>query len=215
LPLTVGRGKRPTANGQRPTTTESGFTLAGVIVLLTVMMVFVAYTVPRQWSAILQRDREQQTIYAMKQYARACLEFQRKNQTYPVSPSQLKEARSPRFIRGIESELVDPLTGQVDWLVIPQALATNPGVNPGPAPPPPPQPQPGSGATGTQPPPGLPGVPMKDYAGGPFVGVRPPITGKSMVTFNGAETYETWSYTALDLQRDITLRIAGLQTVWK
>ena len=203
------------------TSSEAGFTLAGVIVLLTVMMIFVAYTVPRQWSAILQRDRELQTQYAMKQYARACLEFQRKNQTYPVSISQLKEARSPRFVRGIESELVDPLTGEVDWLVIPQAAAPNPNPTPGPGPgpqPPPqpqPQPQPGSGQTGTQPPPGLPGVPIKDYAGGPFVGVRPPITGKCIVPLKGAETYETWNYTALDLQQDITMRIAGLQTVWK
>ena len=195
-----------TEKPRNPAPSEAGFTLAGVIVLLTVMMVFVAYTVPRQWSAILQRDRERQTIYAMKQYARACLEFQRKNQTYPVSPSQLKEARSPRLIRGVEAELVDPLTGEVDWLIIPQAAAM---VAPGP------QPQPNPAQTGTQPPPALPGVPLKDYAGGPFVGVRPPVSGKSMLTLNGAETYETWSYTAIDLQRDITLRLAGLQTVWK
>jgi type II secretory pathway pseudopilin PulG len=202
LPLIVGRE-------QRPTTNESGFTLAGVIVLMTIMMVFVAYTVPRQWSSILQRDRERQTIYVMQQYARACLEFQRKNQTYPVSPSQLKEARAPRMMRGIEGELVDPLTGEVDWLVIPQAAAITSG--PGPQPQPQPQPAP----TGTQPPPALPGIPLKDYAGGPFVGVRPPVSGKSLLSLNGNETYETWNYTALDLQRDITLRIAGLQTVWK
>lgn len=186
-------------------TSQSGFTLAGVIVLMTIMMVFVAYTVPRQWSAILQRDRERQTIYAMQQYARACLEFQRKNQTYPVNPSQLKEARSPRLMRGLDGELVDPLTGEVDWLVIPQAAAQ--AIGPGPQPPP----------TGTnpQPPPALPGIPLKDYAGGPFVGVRPPISGKSMLALNGNETYETWSYTAIDLQREVTLRVAGLQTVWK
>lgn len=191
---------------------ESGFTLAGVLVLLSVMMIFVAYTVPRQWSAVMQRDRERQTIYAMQQYARACLEFQKKNNTYPVNPSQLKEARSPRFIRGVKSELVDPLTGEVDWLVIPQAAAIAP--SPGPGPQPVPQPAP-NGSTNPQQKPSLPGVPMKDYAGGPFVGVRPPVSGKSMVSLNGNDTYETWSYTALDLQRDIQLRMAGLTTVWK
>jgi hypothetical protein len=173
--------------------------------MATIMMIFVAYTVPRQWSAILQRDRERQTIYVMQQYARACLEFQRKHQTYPVNPSQLKEARSPRFIRGLEGELVDPLTGEVDWLVIPQAAAAS---IPAPGTPP-------ATATGTQAPPALPGIPLKDYAGGPFVGVRPPVSGKSMLSLNGNETYETWSYTALDLQTDITKRIAGNQTVWK
>jgi hypothetical protein len=80
------------------------------------------------------------------------------------------------------------------------------------------QPPPGGmpgGGTNPQQKPALPGVPLKDYAGGPFVGVRPPISGKSMLTVNGNDTYETWSYTALDLQRDIQLRLVGLQTVWK
>ena len=186
-------------------TSQSGFTLAGVIIIATIMMIFVAYTVPRQWSTILKRDRERQTIYIMEQYARACLEFQRKHQTFPVNPSQLKEARSPRFIRGIEGELADPLTGEVDWLVIPQAAAlASSGTQPPPNP-----------ATGTQPKPALPGVPLKDYAGGPFVGVRPPISGKSLLTLKGNDTYETWSYTSLDLQQDAANRITGLATVWK
>ena len=200
-----GLARPVTSQPRNLATSEAGFTLAGVIVLMTILLVFVAYTVPRQWSAILQRDRERQTIHVMQQYARACLEFQRKHQTYPVNPSQLKEARSPRFIRGIEGELIDPLTGEVDWLVIPQAAAAS---IPAPGTPP-------ATATGTQAPPALPGIPLKDYAGGPFVGVRPPVSGKSMLSLNGNETYETWSYTALDLQRDITMRLAGNQTVWK
>jgi type II secretory pathway pseudopilin PulG len=204
--LRINRGDR------RRTTNESGFTLAGLLVILTIMMIFVAYTVPRQWSAIMQRERERQTIYAMQQYARACREFAQKNQTYPVSPTQLKEARLPRLIRGVKSEFVDPLTGEVDWLVIPQAAAASIPSNgpPGTNPPPPPQ-------TGTNPgqKPALPGVPISDYAGGPFVGVRPPISGKSLLTLNGNDTYETWSYTALDLQNDINRRMAGLSIVYK
>ena len=196
---------------KRGSTGERGFTLAAVLVMLTIILVFVAYTVPKQWSAILQRDRERQTIYVMTQYARACREFQKKHQTYPVSPSQLKDARSPRFIRGIEGELPDPLTGEVDWLLIPQAAAVAPGT------PPPPNVTPPSGANPADPnaKPALPGVPLKDYAGGPFVGVRPPISGKSMIPLNGNETYETWSYTALDLERDVSLRMAGYLNVWK
>jgi type II secretory pathway pseudopilin PulG len=217
---------------------ESGFTLAGVLVILSVMLIFLAYTVPRQWSAIMQRERERQTIYAMQQYARACLEFQRKNNTYPVSPSQLKEARSPRIIRGVKSELIDPLTGEVDWLVITQAAAASipanngpngPGPLPGPvttdtsrnsqlpqSPTPTPQ-TPTNPQTGTSPQSAgaLPGIPIKDYAGGPFVGVRPPISGKAILSLNGNETYETWSYTALDLNNDIAKRMAGLAQVFK
>jgi type II secretory pathway pseudopilin PulG len=208
---------------------ERGFTLAGVLVILSVMLIFLAYTVPRQWSAIMQRERELQTIYAMQQYARACYEFQKKNNTYPVNPSQLKEARSPRMIRGITGEIPDPLTGEVDWLVITQAQAasipnTNGTVPIGGTPPFNPSPQnpnqnPPTGATGatggTGNTGGLPGVPIKDYAGGPFVGVRPPISGKAMVSLNGNDTYETWSYTALDLNADIQRRAAGLSIVYK
>ena len=198
--------------GHRIRAGESGFTLAGVLVILSVMLIFLAYTVPKQWSAIMQRERERQTIYVMQQYARACLEFQKKNQTYPVSPTQLKEARSPRLIRGLNGEMVDPLTGEVDWLVITQAAAASIVNNPGGANPPPPQPQTGTNPQSTK---TLPGIPIKDYAGGPFVGVRPPISGKAILSLSGNDTYETWSYTALDLNIDITKRMAGLAQVYK
>ena len=217
-------------------TSQSGFTLAGVIVILSVMLIFLAYTVPRQWSAIMQREREQQTIYAMQQYARACREFQVKNHTYPVNPNQLKEARTPRMIRGVTGEIIDPLTGEYDWLVITQAQAASiptngppgtqqtagPGFNPSPQNPAYQNGRNGS-QTGTAPQtstnpngtPALPGVPIKDYAGGPFVGVRPPVTGKAMMVLNGNDTYETWSYTALDLNNEIQRRMQGLAVVYK
>ncbi|HKB78601.1 MAG TPA: type II secretion system protein, partial [Thermoanaerobaculia bacterium] len=91
----------PTTTGKRG---ERGFTLAGLIVILTVMMIFIAYTVPRQWSTILQRDREKQTIFIMKQYAAAIDAFSRKNGSYPINIDQLKQARAPRFLRGPKSE---------------------------------------------------------------------------------------------------------------
>ncbi|HSP34593.1 MAG TPA: hypothetical protein VLU46_09790, partial [Thermoanaerobaculia bacterium] len=107
---------------RRTRTSESGFTLAGLIIILTVMTIFIAYTVPRMWSITVQRDRDRQTLFAMKQYARAIRAFQEKNHTAPVSLDQLKQARNPRLLRG-KGELVDPLTGQVDWIVIPASSA--------------------------------------------------------------------------------------------
>jgi type II secretory pathway pseudopilin PulG len=213
---------------------EAGFTLAGVIVIMTIMMIVVAYTVPRMWSTVLKRDREQQTLYVMQQYAKAIVEFQKKNQTYPTSPQQLKDARMPRMIRGVKGEYADPLTGEVDWLVIPQAALNSlpnhtPGPNglPGVAPPPPPG---GGGSTpstdssntgstdtsGTNPnaPPGLPGIPIKDYAGGPFIGVRPAAHGKSLMTLFGADTYDTWVYTSADYIRERDARIQAAATVY-
>src|SRR5258708_39600899 len=118
---------------RRSRRSEGGFTLAGVLVLVSIVMIFVAYTVPKQWSAIMQRERELQTIYVMRQYARGCLEFQRKHNVWPTSLDQVKEARLPRFIRGgPKSEFLDPLTGELDWLIIPAppprpGIATHPG----------------------------------------------------------------------------------------
>src|SRR4051812_15115460 len=70
----------PTASGQRQTHSrfaaaiagsEHGFTLAGVLVICTIVMIFVVYTVPRQWSVIMKREREKQAMFVMKQYARS------------------------------------------------------------------------------------------------------------------------------------------------
>jgi type II secretory pathway pseudopilin PulG len=220
---------KPSTTGKRRG--ESGFTLAGVLVILTIVMVFVAYTVPKQWSKVMQREREYQTIYAMQQYARAIREFNKKHQSYPVSIDQLKEARLPRFIRG-KGEFVDPLTGEVDWLVIP-ASAANPtpgtvsvgggvGVGRGDGP--------GSTTTSTtsttgttstdknQPGQGtaaVPGIPLKDYAGGPFIGVRPNKTGDCIVEFRGAKTYDQWSYTSIDLEAEITQRNLAAATIFR
>jgi type II secretory pathway pseudopilin PulG len=229
--LAVGRP------GQHPAT-QQGFTLAGLIVVMTIMMVFVAFTVPRMWSTVMKRERERQTIFAMQQYAKAITNFQIKNNSYPTSPQQLKDARLPRMIRGVKGELIDPLTGEVDWLVIPQSAAGalpqrnlpgNPNVPPGGGPAPAPvSPIPTTssgtdtsatgttGTSGTNPTgtPALPGIPIKDYAGGPFIGVRPPTHGKSLINLLGADTYETWVYTSLDYTQEKQLRTAAWSTVF-
>ncbi|HEY2828733.1 MAG TPA: type II secretion system protein [Thermoanaerobaculia bacterium] len=167
---------------------ERGFTLAGLIVILTIIMIFAAYTVPRQWSAIMQRDRERQTIFVMKQYARSIYEFQ-KTKGNPVKLDQIKEARLPRYIRGVNGEYLDPLTGKADWILVPAGAVTR-TVDP---------------ATGKQTANFNGGASPKDYVG-PFVGVRPPVTGKSYMSLNGADTYETWVYTTDDLKNEINLR---------
>lgn len=174
---------------------ERGFTLAGVLVICTVLMVFVAYTVPRQWSIIMKREREKQTMFVMKQYARSIKAFQTKNNALPTSLDQLKKARLPRMIRGVNGEWNDPLTGKVDWQLVPPSVGQQPRTITNPSNPPPTQ-------TGTaqqsQP---IPTTP-KDYVG-PFIGVRPPIEGESLLQLNGAQRYEEWLYTTLDLDNEI------------
>ena len=188
------------------------------MIIMSVMMIFVAFTVPRQWSIVMQRDREQQTLFTMKQYAKAIEEFRRKhNGIYPVSMQQLVEARSPRFLRCPKDGCIDPLTGQIDWYVIPQSQAPAPGggaAPPGVAQNPQaqnPQQQGTTATTGMAP----AGIPIKDYAGGPFVGIRPNKSGSSLILVNGADHYEQWSYTALDYQQERTARQQAAVKIWQ
>lgn len=196
---------------------ERGFTLAGLIVILTIMMIIVAYTVPRQWSVVMQRDRELQTLFIMKQYAIAIDEFARKNNnTFPVSLDQLKQARTPRFLRGPKAEYADPLTGEVDWLIVPASAqgATNPAVaGPG-QPPGQTAPISGSGPSGQQPT-TPPGIPMKDYAGGPFIGVKPGKKGTSLIEVSGSQKYEEWSYTVNDYRNERAALWNAAMKIWQ
>ena len=162
---------------------ERGFTLAALLVILTVLGVVLAYSVVPLWSAAAQRDRDLQTIFAMKQYARAVKEFQRKRNVYPVSLEQLKEQNNPRILRALYP---NPLSGKQDWLLIPVG-AKGPGPSAAPVP--------GSTLTSVAPPQGLPA----QSGPGPFIGVRPPNQGKSFVNFAGKERYEEWFFTVDDL----------------
>ena len=198
-------------------TSERGFTLAGVVVLLTVLSIFIAYTVPKQWSKAMARERDKQTIFVMKQYARAIRNYQLKNNAVPTSLDQIKEARNPRMIRG-NGEWICPLTGKADWVIIP-ASAAQPATPQSLVQPPQQQPFPrdGMGRIPTQ----LPGPPTGQQPGqqaqpgqpggfvGPIIGVRPNKTGPSFLTLNGATDYEQWSYTTIDLEAEIQGRRAA------
>src|SRR5688500_6066693 len=110
--------ERPTVNSRKRQPSQRGFTLAGLLAILGVIMIFVTMTVPPQWSKVMERERDAQTIFIMKQYARSIRNFQMKHGSAPVSLQQLKDARSPRMMRG-SGEWIDPLTGKVDWIPIP------------------------------------------------------------------------------------------------
>lgn len=207
----------PTPSSERHTAQE-GFTLAALIVILTIMAMFIAYTVPDQWSMIMKRERDRQTIFLMKQYARAIYAWHGKhNQTAPASLEQLQEARKPRLLRG-DGKWPCPLTGrEEDWILVPpQALVQNiaggaqpqqigpdgrPVANPNPAPVPGQPQQPAMRLNKDLSPP--------DYKG-PFVAVRPKATGQSFIALNGVENYEEWVYTIQDLQREIEARRMAL-----
>ena len=195
---------------------QEGFTLAALIVILTIIMIVIAYTVPQQWSMVMKRERDRQTIFLMKQFARGILRWNQKhNGTWPVSLQQMQDARKPLMLRN-GGKWPCPLTGKEDdWILVPPqavtatgqvAPVTNNGRNPATNPQPQQQPQqPGA----RQPSKLNKDLSPKDYVG-QFVGVRPNAEGKSFIALNGAEDYSEWVYTVMDLQQEIAARQAAL-----
>ena len=198
---------------------QEGFTLAALIVLLTIISLVIAYTVPQQWSMVMKRESDRQTIFIMKQFARGIMRWQMKhNNTAPVSLQQMQDARKPLMLRN-GGKWPCPLTGdEDDWILVPatavapggmvpQAIGgggqRNPATNPQPVQ----QPQPGV----HQPTKLNKDLSPKDYVG-PFVGVRPNASGKSFIALNGAEDYSEWVYTVDDLRWEIQQRQAALAT---
>lgn len=185
---------RMASSDRRNLTAESGYTLAGLLVVITVLAVVVAYTVPPLWSSIMRRDRDRQTIWVMKQYARSIQEFQRKRGALPVSLEQLQEQKNPRILRRL---FPNPHTGEVDWILVPAGTptpATMLGPSGGNAPNIPQAPTPAAPPVGAPPGPGA--------QVGPFIGVRPSNTGESFLELEGAKKYEEWLYTLNELTRD-------------
>lgn len=194
---------------------QEGFTLAALIVILTVISIIIAFTVPEQWSLVLKRERDRQTIFLMKQYARGILNWRAKHNSVPVSLDQLVEARNPRMLRG-NGKWPCPLTGKEDdWILVPPGAVQGGGAPPGAPPAGEPvlgwNPGRDPGAATQQPGQLNPNASPDDYVG-PFIGVRPKAKGKSFVALKGAENYEEWVYTVDDLTMEIQNRIAGLST---
>lgn len=194
---------------------QEGFTLAALIVILTIISLVIAYTVPAQWSMVMKRERDRQTIFLMKQFARGIMRWQTKhNNTAPVSLQQMQDARKPLMLRN-GGKWPCPLTGKEDdWILVPaQAVMASGQVAPGPGPSginPATNPQPqGTPQNGRQPTKLNKELSPKDYVG-PFVGVRPNATGKSFIALNGAEDYSEWVYTVDDLRFEISQRQAAL-----
>ena len=84
---------RTTSSDQPAASAQEGFTLAALIVILTIISIVIAYTVPTQWSLVMRRERDRQTIHVMKQFALAIDRFEAKHKSLPVSLDQLEKAR--------------------------------------------------------------------------------------------------------------------------
>jgi type II secretory pathway pseudopilin PulG len=204
-----------TAHGPRPTArrkAQSGFTLAALLVILSVIAVITAFLVPKMWSSIMWRERDAHTIWVMEQYARAISDFQRATGGLPTSLEQLEKQSMPRVLR---QTYVNPLSGELDWIMVPAGTAT-PGLQQqagqGGAPGRPAGNQPpgtgltpqGQGPGGAVNPLGQPGGGDPRSYSGPFIGVRPPQTGESFLELFEQKNYENWMYTLNELQLEQT-----------
>jgi type II secretory pathway pseudopilin PulG len=167
---------------------ERGFTLAAVLVILTIIAIVIANTVPQVWSDLMHRQRDIQTIWVMKQYARAIQGFQTAHGAPPTKLDDLKRQTKPRVLRQLYP---DPLTGKMDWILVPVGSVTVTGTVTGTV----------TDTSETSPKTQTTQNSSADYVG-PFIGVRPPVTGKSIVPFRGMGRYDQWSYTVNDLAAD-------------
>ena len=201
--------RTPSSRAQGPRPDQEGYTLAALIVVLTIISIIVAFTVPTQWSLVMRRERERQTVFLMKQYARGIAAWERKHQGLPTSLEMLQKARNPRFLRGTGVWAM-PLTGrEEDWIPVPPGAVQQAGA--------PPIPNPnntglgGGIRAGTNPTaanaPTMGGrlnvaASPKDYKG-PFIAVRPNATGPSLMTLKEADDYSQWVYTLQDLKEEM------------
>jgi type II secretory pathway pseudopilin PulG len=176
-------------------------------VILSVIAVITAYLVPKMWSDIMWRERDLQTIFVMKQYARAISEYQSVTGALPTSLEQLEKKTLPRVLRRTYE---NPLSGELDWILVAQGTVT-PGMQ---------QPQTPGGGGANQPPDtggpvnqfGQPGGGDPRNYSGPFIGVRPPQTGESFLELFEQKQYEKWAYTVNELQAEQAARGAGPPT---
>ncbi|MBI2213012.1 MAG: type II secretion system protein [Acidobacteria bacterium] len=170
--------------------------MAALLVILTVIGVVLAFSVPRMWSDVMQRERELHTIWVMKQYAQAIDDYRRTTNGLPTKLEQLEKKTLPRVLR---KTYTNPLSGELDWIMVPEGTPTpatqQPVGGPQPTVPSPTQP---AGQTSTDPKAKPPRVDPREFSG-PFIGVRPPQTGPSIIELFGQSTYESWMYTVNEL----------------
>ena len=89
---------------------EGGYNLVILAVLITVMNIAVAVALP-VWSHAMQREREEELIFRGLQYAEAIRVFQNRFGRLPVRLEELIETE-PRSIRQLWK---DPITDSRDW----------------------------------------------------------------------------------------------------
>jgi type II secretory pathway pseudopilin PulG len=92
---------------------QRGYNLVALVVLLAVMSIAVTVALPA-WSAVIQREREEELLFRGWQYAEAIRVFQARHGRLPVQLKELYEVK-PRVIRQLWE---DPLSDSGEWQLI-------------------------------------------------------------------------------------------------
>ncbi len=90
---------------------QAGFTLLGVILLIAVMNIFLGVAVAR-WSFVNQRDREVELIWRGEQYSRALKCYL---EATGVPPSELEDLVEENCIRRLYT---DPMSSSGEWKIL-------------------------------------------------------------------------------------------------
>jgi type II secretory pathway pseudopilin PulG len=178
-----------------PRTGEAGYNLVVMMILVTLLNVAVAASLPL-WSTAIQRDKEEELISRGMQYVEAIRVFQTRYQRFPVRLEELLEIK-PRSIRQLWK---DPMTEDGKWGLIFQGqgapLIPQPGANMAGGDPMAPDPDQGGGNDDGRDDSAF-GVPRKgdEVAVGPIIGVYSKSDKTSIMTFNGKQRYDEWRFT--------------------
>jgi hypothetical protein len=166
---------------------ERGYNLVVVVILITLLNIAVAASLPL-WSSSIQHDKEEELISRGLQYAEAIRIFQNRFQRLPIRLEELIEVE-PRSIRRLWK---DPMTDDGNWAVIFQG---QPPVN---------LRSQGGEETAESPDQDLDdgrddgsmAGPRKGetVATGPIIGVHSRSGKASFLTFNGKQRYDEWHF---------------------
>jgi type II secretory pathway pseudopilin PulG len=180
-----------------PRTGEAGYNLVVMMILVTLLNVAVAASLPL-WSTAIQRDKEEELISRGFQYVEAIRVFQNRYQRFPVRLEELLEIK-PRSIRQLWK---DPMTEDGKWGLVFQGqgapLIPQEGGNTAGGVPVAPDPdQGGRNNDGRDDEDSAFGTPRKgdEVAVGPIIGVYSKSSKDSIMIFNGKQRYDEWRFT--------------------
>jgi len=174
---------------------QAGYNLVMLMVLLTVLSIAVAISLPA-WSGVIRREKEEELIFRGLQYAEAIRVFNQRFQRLPIRLEELIEVE-PRSIRRLWK---DPMTENGKWVLIPAQGPT--GVQN--QTPPDGQPPEGEKSPDENGPEGDGEEDEGSFGGpkkgeevqiGPFKGVHSRSGKSSFLVFNGRDRYDEWHFT--------------------